>query len=184
MPASHLLIIDLEATCCDRGTVPRGEMETIEIGAVLLDSETRETVSEFCTFIRPVRHPVLTPFCKKLTTITQAEVDAAPGFPEALSLFLAWLEPYPDNLFASWGAYDKGQIQQDCAFHQLPYPLHDAHLNLKKAFADAKGLKKRPGLGEALGKLGLQLEGTHHRGIDDARNMARIVRACPAMVML
>jgi len=28
-----------------------------------------------------------------------------------------------------------------------------------------------------LKKLGLQLEGTDHRGIDDARNIARIVQA-------
>lgn len=147
----------------------------IEIGAVLLDGKTLETVSEFGTFIKPVRHPVLTPFCTKLTTISQADVDGAPLFPEALAQLKAWLEPFPEYLFASWGAYDRGQFLQDCAFHGLPYPFSEAHLNLKKAFAEAKGLKKRPGMGQALGMLGLELEGTHHRGIDDARNMARIV---------
>ena len=62
------------------------------VGAVLLDGKTLETVSEFCTFIKPVRHPVLTPFCTKLTTITQADVDVAPMFPEALANLKAWLE--------------------------------------------------------------------------------------------
>jgi|GEM_PF-2638928 len=32
-------------------------------------------------------------------------------------------------------------------------------------------------LASALKKIGLELEGTHHRGIDDARNIARIVQA-------
>jgi inhibitor of KinA sporulation pathway (predicted exonuclease) len=185
MPVSaHLLIIDLEATCCDRGKVPRDEMEIIEIGAVLLDGKTLETVSEFGTFIKPVRHPVLTPFCTKLTTITRADVDGAPLFPEALAQLKAWLEPYPDCLFSSWGAYDRGQFLQDCAFHDLPFPFPEAHLNLKKAFAEAKGLKKRPGMGQALGMLGLELEGTHHRGIDDARNMTRIVARCAGDIRL
>lgn len=183
-PDVHLLIIDLEATCCDRGTVPRDEMEIIEIGAVLLNGKTLETVSEFGTFIKPVRHPVLTRFCKKLTTITQGDVDGAPQFPEALAKLKAWLEPYPEFLYSSWGAYDKGQIQQDCAFHGLPYPFSEDHLNLKKAFAEAKGLKKRPGMGQALWMLGLELEGTHHRGIDDARNMARIVARCAGDIRL
>ena len=34
MPPGHYLVIDLEATCCDRGTIEREESEIIEIGAV------------------------------------------------------------------------------------------------------------------------------------------------------
>jgi inhibitor of KinA sporulation pathway (predicted exonuclease) len=52
---SYYLIIDLEATCSDDGTVPRQEMEIIEIGAVMQSSRTFEIESEFQTFVRPVR---------------------------------------------------------------------------------------------------------------------------------
>lgn len=40
-----------------------------------------EMTDEFCAFVRPVRFPVLTPFCKHLTSITQEQVDQAETFP-------------------------------------------------------------------------------------------------------
>jgi hypothetical protein len=46
-------------------------------------------------------------------------------------------------------------------------------LNLKKEFARLFGFKAS-GMERALAQAGLQLEGTHHRGIDDARNIARL----------
>jgi 3'-5' exoribonuclease 1 len=49
---TYYLVVDLEATCDDRGAVPRGEMETIEIGAVLVDAETLQPLDEYQTFIR------------------------------------------------------------------------------------------------------------------------------------
>jgi inhibitor of KinA sporulation pathway (predicted exonuclease) len=38
------------------------------------------------------------------------------------------------------------------------------------------GIKKKLGIAEALRHLGLRFEGSHHRGLDDARNISRIVR--------
>src|SRR5688500_7338416 len=82
------LVIDVEATCSRcRVVVPIEEMEIIELGAVLLDA-VHGVIGEFETFVRPVRHPRLTPFCTELTGITQDDVDRAPGFPQALAAFL------------------------------------------------------------------------------------------------
>lgn len=78
METERYLVIDFEATCCDKGTVSRGEMEIIEIGAVMVEAGTFEAVDEFQTFIRPVRHPRLTSFCTSLTFIMQEGVEAAP----------------------------------------------------------------------------------------------------------
>ena len=36
----YYLIVDVEATCADDGSLPRQRMEIIEIGAVLLNSKT------------------------------------------------------------------------------------------------------------------------------------------------
>jgi inhibitor of KinA sporulation pathway (predicted exonuclease) len=58
--------------------------------------------------------------------------------------------------------------------HGLPNNLPE-HVNLKTRFTEAQGLKKKPGMAQALGLCGLNLEGTHHRGIDDARNIARML---------
>jgi 3'-5' exoribonuclease 1 len=176
---SHYLVIDLEATCDDgKGTFPRREMEIIEIGAVLVRGDTLETIGEFQTFVRPVRHPALTPFCTKLTTITQAEVDAAPTFPQAieeLGRFLRTEAPGAQPLFCSWGGFDKTQFEQDAQFHRVALPFGDRHMNLKEQFSSQQGLWKKYGMAGALEKVGLALVGTHHRGLDDARNIARLL---------
>jgi len=49
-------------------------------------------------------------------------------------------------------------------------------LNLKEAFTHAHGRRKKLGIGGALKHLGLEFDGSPHRGLDDARNIARIVR--------
>lgn len=176
IPNSRYLIIDLEATCADDGSVPREQMEIIEIGAVMLHAQSLETESEFQTFVRPVRHPVLTDFCKELTKIRQSDVESAPSFAEAVDAMKRWMYQYEDPLFCSWGNYDRTQFLQDCEYHGVAYPFRSGHLNLKEEFSRAQNLRKRLGVTAALRRLGLQFEGTHHRAIDDARNIARIVR--------
>ncbi len=173
---SCYLIIDLEATCTNDGGFPRTEMETIEIGAVLQDAVNYEIVSEFQTFIRPVRHPVLTKFCTQLTSIRQADLADAPTFPEALAAMIRWRSGFASSLFCSWGDYDRKQFLQDCSYHDVEYPFHEGHLNLKTEFSTAINLRRRLGVAQALQHLKMTFEGTPHRGLDDARNIARIVR--------
>lgn len=170
---SFFLVIDLEATCDDGGRLPSREMETIEVGAVLVEADTLAPIDEFQSFIRPVRHPQLRPFCTQLTSITQRDVDGAPLFPEVMIKLGEFLRGR-DALFCSWGAYDRRQLDQDARFHKISLPLGDQHFNIKQGFADQ--LHDRPvGMAGALRRVGLTLKGTHHRGIDDARNIARML---------
>jgi inhibitor of KinA sporulation pathway (predicted exonuclease) len=87
-----------------------------------------------------------------------------------------WMGAFDDALFCSWGDYDRNQFLQDCAYHGVEYPFGPGHLNLKAEFARAVGRAKKQGIAQALRQLGLEFEGAHHRGLDDARNIARIVR--------
>lgn len=171
----YYLIVDLEATCCDKNSFPRYEMETIEIGAVMVENENLAVVDEFECFIRPVRNRTLTDFCTKLTSITQSQVDDAHEYPLAIKEFRRWLDKYSGYVFCSWGDYDRKQLIQDSEFHRVGYPLDVEHVNIKKMFSINQGLKKRLGMDGALAKAGLKLIGIHHRGIDDARNMARLM---------
>lgn len=174
------IVIDLEATCCDDGTVPRARMEIIEIGAVAVsrDGDVQEVFSEF---VRPVRHPELTPFCTELTTITQADVDAADGFVAVSKRFAAFVSRHrshtasPHDWWGSWGDYDANQLAQDVRFHRAITPLPMRHRNLKAEFTARQGLRKRFGLAGAVRLVGLDFVGTHHRGVDDARNIARLL---------
>ena len=169
------VIVDLEATCWERGTSP-ARMEIIEIGAVVLAAAAGPAVSEFARFVRPVQEPVLSEFCIQLTGIRQSDVEGAETFPDAFAAFVEWIgdEPF---ILCSWGAYDLGQLRVDCNRHRIPLPAtFERHLNLKKIFADLHGIKPC-GMAAALRRLDLTLEGQHHRGIDDARNIARIATA-------
>jgi 3'-5' exoribonuclease 1 len=170
----HYVVIDLEATCCDDDSFPRDETEIIEIGAVLVDGPTLAPLSEFQTFVRPVRHRTLTAFCTKLTTITQADVDTAPRFPQAIAALAAFLKDR-DALFCSWGGYDKNQFRRDAQRHRVSLPLGERHINMKETFSRRLGESRQYGTGQALRRLGLSFSGTHHRAIDDARNIARLL---------
>lgn len=169
----NYLVVDLEATCdSDPATIPRDESEIIEIGAVLVDGTTLAPVGEFQTFVRPTKHPKLTRFCTELTTITQADVDAAPTLPEVAKRVATFAA---GTIFCSWGAYDKNQVRRECQRLGIDpvLPLR-GHLNLKEELARVAGDRRR-GNRDALAWLGLTATGTYHRGIDDARNIARIL---------
>ncbi|MEK6234516.1 MAG: exonuclease domain-containing protein [Planctomycetales bacterium] len=172
----YYLIVDLEATCSDRGEIPHREMEIIEIGAVMQSSRTFEIEAEFQTCVFPVRHSDLTDFCTQLTGITQQEVDQAPPFADALAAFQQWMRPFPDALFCSWGDFDRNQFRQDCEHHGLDYPFPPEHMNIKAEFARSLNLRREVGFAKALHRLGMKFEGSHHRGLDDAKNIARIAR--------
>lgn len=171
----RFLIVDLEATCCDINSIPRSEMEIIEIGAVMVENRSFEITDEFQTFIKPERTPKLTPFCTELTSISQSEVDAAPNFVAATNSFKEWLEQFNEFAFCSWGEYDRKQIETDCRYHNQANPITAKHFNIKKHFSDAQGVRRQFGMAKALRRMGIALEGTHHRGIDDARNMAKLM---------
>ncbi len=169
------LIIDLEATCWEYRS-RKSESEIIEIGAVLLDSGYK-ILGEFQTFIMPIKNPILSEFCKELTSIKQEDINNAEIFPIALKEFIGKVEEtagcnIKNIVFCSWGYYDEKQLIQDCQLHNIEYPFL-RHRSLKHEFAERKGMKPR-GMKKTLQFCGIELEGTHHRGIDDARNIAKI----------
>jgi inhibitor of KinA sporulation pathway (predicted exonuclease) len=168
-------VVDFEATCSNDNSLRREEMEIIEVGAVMVDGPTLEVLDEFQSFVRPVRRPVLTAFCRELTSITQADVDEAAAFPDVVDRWQNWASSYDGSVLSSWGEYDRNQLEQDCRCHRLAYPFSPEHINLKAQFSLRLGQRRRFGLAAALARAGLTLQGTHHRGIDDARNIARLL---------
>lgn len=73
------------------------------------------------------------------------------------------------------GDYDRNQFQRQCADTGTEYPFGPQHTNAKQLFSEAYGLKRRQGMAGALRIAGLPLEGRHHRGEDDAWNIAALV---------
>ena len=176
----NFLIIDLEATCDQNGHISRSTMEVIEIGAVVIDTESFDILETFQGYIKPVINPRLTDFCIELTGITQNIVQEAPYFYETLSTFGEWLNSFKClNFWGSWGAYDKNQIEQDCTRHNQDNPLSALkHYNLKTAYAAALNTRSK-GMANAYKEIGQELIGRHHSGVDDAVNIARLLKLAP-----
>lgn len=170
----NYVIVDLEATCWEG---PRkAPNEIIEIGAVLVKDQA-EVVSAFEQFVRPHLQPQLSDFCTSLTSIRQSEVDDAPLFPEAIERFTSWFGyGQADYLLCSWGFYARHQFAHDCKLHGMRVDWLESHISLKHQYARMMELKRPIGMKSALHHEKLTLEGTHHRGIDDARNIARIIQ--------
>lgn len=174
----RFVAIDFEATC-DEPYNPSPQ-EIIEFPAVLIDPGGPFDGAEFHTFVRPVAHPRLTRFCAELTGISQHEIDAAPTFTEALTHFAAWRQTYADGaLCVTCGDWDlKSLFPRQCAQHALPVPdWAKRWANLKLVFArTVSGATDQIRLSEMASQLGIPLVGRLHSGIDDARNIARVLR--------
>jgi len=172
-----IIIIDLEATCW-QSTVPKDQQnEIIEIGLAVLDSKTGEITKNKGILVKPQRSSV-SPFCTELTTITQDLLDKnGVSFEEAIN---ALIDEYNPDLFtwASYGQYDLNMLRKQCKSFGIAYPMAENHINVKEYFAEKFGLQRSTGMNGALHILNIPLEGTHHRGIDDAKNIAKILHWC------
>lgn len=171
----HMLIVDLEATCW-RGHPPKGMMhEIIEIGLVVLDSNTKEILQKDSLIIKP-EYSVISPFCTELTTLTQEFVDEnGIRFSEACEILK---EKYRSHkrIWGSWGDFDRNQMRKDCQNKGVKYPFSDLHYNLKPLFSFAVGVGNDLGVSSALEYMDMPFEGTQHRGVDDAVNIGRLVQ--------
>lgn len=170
----NYIIFDLEATCWP-GSPPDRTREIIEIGAVKLNAYG-EVKGQYRRFVKPVVHPLLSHFCTELTSITQQDVQRASGFEEVLEDWLDWMGYYDgdDYLLASWGGSDQRLLRNDCKLHKLEDDWTDAFINLKEQYRVMKKLREPVGLKKALDREGFEFEGTHHRALDDAANLAQI----------
>lgn len=169
----RLLIIDVESTCWTGQPPGDAESEIIEIGIALLDLASGEPLSKDSLLVKPERSTV-SPFCKELTTLTQAQVEGGFFFKDACRTLERQYQSR-SRLWASYGDYDRRQFERQCRSRQVRYPFGISHLNIKVLCAALLGWSAPVGMDEALQRLGLPLEGTHHRGGDDAWNIAKIV---------
>ncbi len=173
--ARFVNVVDLEATCW-RGHPPTGQaQEIIEIGICTVDllEWTRSQPKAF--LVRPERSSV-SAFCTELTSITPEMVVGAPSFAEVCEAIRREYRTDSRPWF-SWGDYDRTMLEGQSAVLGLQNPFSGDHTNLKPVFSAWKGTRRRYGMTEAVRNLGLLLEGTHHRGVDDAWNTAAILLA-------
>eukprot|EP00045_Choanoeca_perplexa_P011299 m.119145 g.119145 ORF g.119145 m.119145 type:complete len:316 (-) comp15582_c0_seq10:302-1249(-) len=192
-----IIVIDVEATC-DTGedTFPH---EIIELPAVAIERSSGDVLGEFQTHVRPTLNPKLSEYCTELTGIVQADVAEAPLFPDALQSLLAFVDqikaqwlaqqkpgtPVPRVHYASDGPWDyRDFLQFQCRISDIDYPkewrawidvrrLFYAHYKLY--FNKEHRRSFSSGVACMLDGVGMKFEGREHSGIDDTRNIARLV---------
>ena len=149
-------------------------------------------VDIFHSFVRPVINPELSEFCHTLTGIEQATVDSADTFPTVHQKFLDWLQVKHrlgqegrTFMVVTDGPFDMGRflfLQTQHLGQDFPSYGH-RWANLRKTFANFytpdfhsnSGNAKLPSLKSMLHSLDLEFQGKPHSGLDDSRNIARVL---------
>ncbi|XP_078074789.1 ERI1 exoribonuclease 3-like [Mustelus asterias] len=177
----NFLVLDFEATCDKQLMQPQ---EIIEFPILKLHGRTLEIESEFHMYVQPVVHSELTPFCTELTGIVQSMVDGKPKLQQVLQMVDDWmrkeglLDPKVNSIFVTCGDWDlKTMLPGQCQCLGLPVPDYfKKWINLKKAYSFAMGKYPKNGLPLMIEGLNLQHIGKLHRGIDDCKNIANIMK--------
>jgi len=169
----QLIVIDIECTCWDGPIPPGEENEIIEIGVCRLRSSNWERYDKRSILVKPERSTV-SPFCTALTTLTPEQVEAGVSFAQACALLEKEYKTR-QRIWASYGDYDRQMFERQCAARGVAYPFSATHLNIKTLFTLLRGMRHDVGMAQALQLLELPLEGTHHRGDDDAWNTALVL---------
>ncbi|OCH95630.1 hypothetical protein OBBRIDRAFT_809778 [Obba rivulosa] len=234
-PYDAFLVLDVEATCIEGGTCFEYPNEIIantdcrqEWPVCLLrwknknskgEADTLEIVDEFRSFVRPTWRPQLSDFCKRLTGITQGQVNSAPTFPQVMKTFEEFMirnglidaETGRRLVRFCWccdGPWDiRDFVVKQCFMSKMQMPawIQGEMLNVRRVVSEgctstmrrqtpqngrrnavrrllcdagAFPLPKRISLtiSQQLQVLDLPpFEGRQHSGIDDTRNITRIV---------
>lgn len=152
--------------------------ELIQIGAVKMN-EKMEVVDSFSQLIRPVHYAKLHPRIKRITHITQEEVDEAPEFLEALDRFAAFCGE--DYVLLTWGCDDVSVLDQNMRFFKCDVVLSKVY-DMQRLFGDIIGnTKERQGLKAAMDHL--QIEPNEdmpfHNALNDAYYTALVFSKFP-----
>lgn len=178
----YYLVLDFEGVINKDQGCPN-VMEIIEFPVVKVNARTMETESIFHSYVQPLIHPKLNPFCTEITGITQDMVDGQPILPEVLRNLDAWmkseglLEKGVEFCFVTCGDWDlKSALPINCHYLKLQYADYlKQWINIKTYFQAIVG-KKGSGMKYMLHELGLPLDGRHHSGIDDSKNIVKILQ--------
>jgi len=171
-----IAVVDLEATCYREEDGPGHAHEVIEVGWALLEPGSGRILDAKQFYVRPTTSFV-SAFCTELTGIRHEQVVTAPDFATVMAQVGALHKDFGVGLWGSYGYFDRQQLETQCANEGIPYPwAGQKHFNIKELAGAYFGRNKRsPGLARALARAGLEFEGRHHSGVDDARNTARLL---------
>lgn len=181
----YLCVLDFEATCWENKNVNLDKQEIIEFPSVLYELEFNTNsklnyIGEFSKYVRPTLNPILSDFCTKFTGITQKQVDVADTIDKVYEEHHKWLitntKANAEIYIMTCGAWDiKTMLPKEIKNKKLKhYSVYKRYINIKDEF-EYFYKKKSNGMVGMLNNFGLKLDGRHHSGIDDTKNIAKIL---------
>ena len=204
----YFCVIDFEATCQENNKDFQMEIIEFPAVMIDAHGAPMHIDSTFQMYVRPTINKQLSDYCTQLTSITQQQVDSAKEFTEVYGSFLGYLAPYGTNiLFITCGDWDlKTMLVNQCAISSIPInDMFNRWCNIKKMYNqyysekiigmhimkeiingeymhDTGRLSKHHrvrGMKSLLNRLNLSLDGRHHSGIDDSKNIAKaVIKMC------
>ena len=181
---SYICVLDFEATCWNDDKIDKSQVEIIEFPSILykLDSNNKklEKIGEFHEYVKPILHPILSDFCTQLTGIKQETVNKADVFENVFKRHYLWLKSNVKNFdeftFLTCGAWDlKIQLQRELNNKKIKNKdEYKYFINIKDEF-EYFYKRKIGGMVQMLNYMKLTLDGHHHSGIDDCRNISKIL---------
>lgn len=176
------LVLDLE-----------GKVEILEFPVIVVDAKTMEVVNFFHRFVRPsnmtedrIKEYIEGKYGK--LGIDRVWHDTAMPFVDVIREFEAWMTlhnfwrkehsgPLQKAAFVTCGNWDiKTKIPQQCRVTGMKIPPYFTEwINLKDVYLNFYN-RKAPGMRTMLNELQIPLLGSHHLGIDDTKNIARLLQ--------
>ncbi|XVF70131.1 hypothetical protein PTKIN_Ptkin11bG0137500 [Pterospermum kingtungense] len=176
------LVLDLE-----------GKVEILEFPVLLMDAKSLSVVDFFHRFVRPSKmsEQAINKYIEgKYGEIGVDRVwhDTAQPFEEVIQQFEAWLTQHhlwekkragclTSASFVTCGNWDlKTKVPQQCIVSGIKLPPYFMEwINLKDVYLNFYGHEAR-GMTSMLKQLRIPLLGSHHLGIDDTKNIARVLQ--------
>ncbi|XP_058100607.1 uncharacterized exonuclease domain-containing protein At3g15140 [Magnolia sinica] len=178
----YFLVLDLE-----------GKVEILEFPVVMIDAKTMDFVDSFHRFVRPgemseqrIKEYIEGKYGK--LGVDRVWHDTAIPFKEMLQEFEIWIthhrlwkEELGGSLhraaFVTCGNWDlKTKVPQQCRVARVKMPPYFMEwINLKDVYLNFYQ-RRATGMMTMMKELGIPLVGSHHLGIDDAKNISRVLQ--------
>lgn len=181
-PLDFLLVLDLE-----------GKIEILEFPVLLINTKTMKVVDLFHRFVRPsemseqrINEYIEGKYGK--LGVDRVWHDTAISFKEAIKQLEDWITQHQlwekevggclnRAAFVTCGNWDlKTKVPQQCRVSRMKLPLYFMEwINLKDIYLNFYK-RRATGMLTMMKELKIQLLGSHHLGIDDTKNIARVLQ--------
>ena len=148
--------------------------EIIQIGAVMLD-ENYKQISSFSVNVKPQFNEHITKKVVKLTGITDADIENAPYFEEALHMLISWIGADNNVRVYSWSFSDLDQLEDECYLKNIEFPsCFENWVDFQRVFGELIHYNQQMSLKNAVAAVGTRLVPTHS-ALSDALATAELL---------